>query len=87
MNGNKHTFNWEAPRLLGYTPEIHYADIDQDGQEEVVVILWLGTGTGISMQELHVIKPDQWKEMNIPSADKAVSAFVTSKSPMKKAMP
>lgn len=79
VNGNKHTFNWEAPRLLGYTPEIHYADIDQDGQEEVVVILWLGTGTGMSMQELHVIKPNQWKEMNIPSADEAVSALVTSK--------
>lgn len=79
VNGNKHTFDWEAPRLLGYTPEIHYADIDQDGQEEVVVILWLGTGTGMSMQELHVIKPNQWKEMNVPSADQAASAWVTSK--------
>jgi hypothetical protein len=79
VNGNKHTFDWEAPRLLGYTPEIHYADIDQDGQEEVVVILWLGTGTGMSMQELHVIKPNQWKEMNVPSADQAASTWVTSK--------
>ncbi|MEK3739167.1 MULTISPECIES: copper amine oxidase N-terminal domain-containing protein [Paenibacillus] len=79
VNGNKHTFDWETPRLLSYPPEIHYADIDQDGQEEVVVILWLGTGTGMSMQELHVIKPNPWEEVTVPSADKAASALVTSK--------
>lgn len=87
VNGNKHTFDWEAPRLLSYPPEIHYADVDQDGQEEIVVILWLGTGTGMSMQELHVIKPNQWEEVTVPSADKAASALVTSKISNEKGTP
>lgn len=78
VDGNKHTFDWEAPRIPNYPPEIHYADIDKDGQEEVIVILSLGTGTGMSMQELHVIKPKEWKEVPTPSAEKAASALVSS---------
>jgi hypothetical protein len=78
VNGTKHTFNWEAPRLLSAPPEIHYADIDKDGVEEIVVILTRGIGTGIVQQEMHVVKPQQWKEVNIPSAEKAATALVTS---------
>lgn len=78
VNGKKHTFDWESPRLPNYPPEIHYADIDKDGQEEVIVILSLGTGTGMSMQELHVVKPNEWKEVYAPPAEKAASTLVSS---------
>ncbi|WP_339317174.1 copper amine oxidase N-terminal domain-containing protein [Paenibacillus sp. FSL R10-2734] len=78
VKGTKHTFNWESPRLLNDPPEIHYADLDQDGQEEVIVILSLGAGTGMSMQEIHVVKPNSWKELTIPSAEKAATALVSS---------
>lgn len=78
VNGKKHTFDWESPRLPNVPPEIHYADIDKDGQEEVIVVLSLGTGTGMSMQELHVIKPNEWKEVYAPPAEKAASTLVSS---------
>ncbi len=78
VNGTKHTFNWESPRSLNDPPQSHYADIDKDGQEEVIVILPLGTGTGMSMQEIHVVKPNSWKEVTIPSAEKAATALVSS---------
>lgn len=78
VNGKKHSFNWESPRIPNNPPEIHYADVDKDGHEEVIVILSLGTGTGMSMQELHIIKPKEWKEVSTPSAEKAASALVSS---------
>lgn len=78
VNGTKHSFNWEAPRLLNMPPEIHYVDLDQDGQEEMVIILPLGTGTGIVQQALHVIKTKDWNEVPTPSAEKAATALVSS---------
>lgn len=78
VNGEQHKFNWEAPRLLNYPPELYYADIDNDGLEEAVIILKVGTGTGISMEELHVVKPTQWSEVVVPPADKAATALFSS---------
>ena len=78
VNGEHHKFDWQAPRLLNYPPELYYTDIDNDGLEEAIIILSIGTGTGISMQELHVVKPNQWKEVTIPPADKAATAFFSS---------
>ncbi|MNO25251.1 hypothetical protein D3C76_150840 [compost metagenome] len=79
VNGRKHSFNWEAPRLVSYPPELHYADVDDDGKPEAIVILSLGTGTGISLEEVHVVKPEQWKELAVPAVEKAASAAVSSK--------
>lgn len=79
VNGRKHSFNWESPRLVSYPPELHYADVDDDGKPEAIVILSLGTGTGISQEEVHVVKPEVWKELAVPTAEKAASAAVSSR--------
>ncbi|KWX79744.1 stalk domain-containing protein [Paenibacillus jilunlii] len=78
VNGGKHSFNWKSPRLVSYPPELHYADVDEDGKPEAIVILSLGTGTGISQEEVHVVKPEVWKEIAVPAAEKAASAAVSS---------
>lgn len=78
VNGQKHTFDWTAPRSYNYPPELHFADIDEDGKPEAVVILTLGTGTGIVAQEVHVVKPEGWKELSVPAADKTAAAAVSS---------
>lgn len=78
VNGKKHSFNWEAPRDITYPPELYYADVDNDGKPEVTVVLHLGHGTGMMAQEVHVIKPEQWKELKIPPAEKAAAAAVSS---------
>ncbi|KWX73399.1 hypothetical protein AMQ84_23185 [Paenibacillus riograndensis] len=79
VNGRKYSFNWESPRLVSYPPELHYADVDDDGKPEAIVILSLGTGTGISQEEVHVVKPEVWKELAVPTAEKAASAAVSSR--------
>ncbi|MFR1423304.1 MAG: hypothetical protein ACLSSX_08620 [Dysosmobacter sp.] len=39
-------------------PQLWCWDVDSDGQEEVVVINHVGSGTGTSIEELHVVKKD-----------------------------
>ncbi|MHA6531247.1 stalk domain-containing protein [Paenibacillus sp. BAC0078] len=78
VNGKKHSFKWEAPRLVSYPPELIYADVDNDGKPEATVIFTLGTGTGIVQQEVHVVKPEQWKELAVPTAEKAATDAVSS---------
>lgn len=78
VEGRKHTFSWKAPRDLSHPPELYYADIDKDGKREAVVILTLGTGTGIVAQEIHAVKPEQWKEIAVPEAYEAAEALVSS---------
>jgi hypothetical protein len=78
VNGKKHQFAWETPRDLSYPPQLYYADVNKDGQPEAVVILTLGTGTGIVAQEIHIVKPETWKELTVPEAWKAASQLVSS---------
>lgn len=78
VNGQKHTFDWTAPRIYNNPPELYYADVDHDGKPEAIVILTLGTGTGIVAQEVHVVKPEGWKELSVPAAEKAAAAAVSS---------
>ncbi|OKP83606.1 hypothetical protein A3842_08855 [Paenibacillus sp. P3E] len=79
VNGRKHSFKWEAPRLGSYPPVLYYADVDNDGKPEATVVFSLGTGTGISLEGVHVVKPEEWKELAVPAAEKVASAATTSK--------
>ncbi|MBW4081521.1 stalk domain-containing protein [Paenibacillus sp. S150] len=78
VDGKKHSFKWEAPRLAAYPPELYYADIDNDGLPEATVVFTLGYGTGLMQQEVHAVKPEQWKELTVPAGEQAASAAVTS---------
>ncbi|AIQ67324.1 stalk domain-containing protein [Paenibacillus graminis] len=79
VNGKKHSFQWEAPRQVSYPPELYYADVDGDGKPEATVIFNLGTGTGMSLEEVHVVKPEAWQELAVPAAEKAAAAVVSSR--------
>ncbi|MNI54382.1 hypothetical protein D3C73_1092750 [compost metagenome] len=78
VHGQKHTFGWQSPRDLSYPPQLYYADVNMDGEPEAVVILTLGTGTGIVAQEIHVVKPGTWEELTVPEAWEAASRLVSS---------
>lgn len=51
-------FNWEytTPRFI--LPVLNKYDLDSDGEDEIICVLNVGSGTGVSLYELHVLKPD-----------------------------
>lgn len=51
-------FSWSFGGPLIVEPQLWCWDVDSDGQEEVVVINHVGSGTGTSIEELHVVKKD-----------------------------
>ena len=55
QNGKGTYFEWEGltPRLV--LPQIMYYDFDNDGNKELAVILYVSSGTGVSMTDLHIL--------------------------------
>ena len=49
-------FSWSFGGPLIVEPQLQCWDVDSDGQEEVVVINHIGSGTGVSIDELHVVE-------------------------------
>jgi beta-lactamase regulating signal transducer with metallopeptidase domain len=49
-------FNWEhtTPRFI--MPVLNKSDLDHDGKDEIICVLDAGSGTGVSLYELHVLK-------------------------------
>ena len=45
---------WETPRLI--MPEMKLYDFDRDGKEELAIINYYGSGSGVSVMGLHVLK-------------------------------
>jgi hypothetical protein len=48
-------FDWPGltPRLV--LPEMIYHDFDGDGKKDLAVLLYVGSGTGIAMMDLHIL--------------------------------
>lgn len=78
VNGKKQKFDWIVQRDYSHPPQLFYADVDADGKPEATVVFTLGTGTSLVVQEVHVVKPDTWKELAVPPADQAAAAAVAS---------
>ena len=53
---NLHVYNWQyrTPRLI--LPTMHYADFDEDGQKELAIILYIGSGTAYSVKMLRMVE-------------------------------
>ena len=57
INGNIVYFadwRWWQPRLI--FPQVMYYDLDSNGERELAVILPAGSGTGVSMFDLHIVR-------------------------------
>jgi len=55
--------NWKNSANPTYVPRLIYNDINNDGNEELVIILTTGHGTGLSEEDVHVLqKKDGWFE-------------------------
>ena len=65
INGEKYEYAWEwnagVWQYIAYNPpEIYWADLNADGREEIIIRLvdGINTGTGVSLEKVHVLKPN-----------------------------
>ena len=73
--GHFYDWNYLTPRFI--LPRMELADFDSDGKEELGVILYVGSGTGISIEELHIIEVSEEEVLSRDPADK--NYFVPNK--------
>ncbi|MCR8659877.1 hypothetical protein [Paenibacillus endoradicis] len=59
INDQSYTYNWTGMTPRGILPSMALEDFDRDGQDELAVILYVGSGTGISISELHMLEINQ----------------------------
>lgn len=61
-------FRWSNVSNSAYFPALYVSDVNQDGNEEIVVILTTGYGTGALQQEIHVLDKSNLTEIQIEDA-------------------
>lgn len=49
-------FDWPYMTPRGVEPNLRVADYDGDGQDELAVDLYIGSGTGVAVEELHIVE-------------------------------
>jgi hypothetical protein len=54
-------FAWETGMSGYYSPEMRVFDYDKDGEKEIAVSICVGTGSGVSVYDLHIVKPQNGK--------------------------
>lgn len=62
----KKYFGWEnVSSTASYNPKLALADLDKDGEEELIIELCHGYGTGIFDGEVHVIRQESFDEIHV----------------------
>ena len=51
-------FDWLFATPRQYLPELYCFDLDGDWEDELVVLCYSGSGTGVSIYDLHVVEKD-----------------------------
>ncbi|TVX95970.1 hypothetical protein [Cohnella terricola] len=80
----KRQYEWNYMTPRGIVPRLHVRDYDGDGADELAVILYMGSGTGVSVEELHLIKLDDLRDYALqeneyrPQIEQAIADLKTS---------
>ena len=56
VNGKCHLFDWNVLNPGFVLPRMNVADYDNDGLDELAIIVHIGSGTGASLDELHILE-------------------------------
>lgn len=51
-------FDWSYMTPRGIQPLMHAGDFNGDGVDELAVVLYVGSGSGVSVEQLHVLESD-----------------------------
>ena len=57
--GSLAEFDWSFGGPLIVEPRLWCRDVDGDGQEEIVLVNHVGSGTGVSIEELHIVEKNE----------------------------
>ncbi|WP_041613451.1 membrane lipoprotein lipid attachment site-containing protein [Paenibacillus sp. JDR-2] len=59
------SFTWSNVINPAYYPAIEVADLNEDGDNEIIIVLTKGYGTGVNAQELHILNEDDLSELAV----------------------
>ena len=88
INGINKVFNWRTlVGLVGleeqYLPKLNLSDLNNDGKKELVIVLKEAGGTGISINTVHIINPENFTEYKVEDPldiiNKNISTKISSK--------
>ena len=78
IDGKTKRFQWKTYGEIAFLPELSYADADGDGRNELIVILCEGEGTGVLVEEIHVLNAEDFSEITVQSPLAALEKRVVS---------
>ena len=68
INGNKKVYDWNTLSRGEFLPELQYIDLNGDNDKKLVVTLPINEGTGVYVENIHIINPKDFSEYNIEDA-------------------
>ncbi|MNW25006.1 hypothetical protein D3C74_17380 [compost metagenome] len=77
INGVQKEWDWRIPNT-GTDPQVFYTDLTGDGQEEAVIIIQNGRGTGLSTYEIHVVDAKDATEIQVQGYEDIVAEQIES---------
>lgn len=72
IKGERKYFDWENTVNPTYAPKMLYDDINNDGKNELIIILTVATGTGVHIEEPHIINTDTFTELIVENPQQII---------------
>ncbi|MFS0727997.1 DUF4850 domain-containing protein [Paenibacillus sp. 1P07SE] len=79
LEGRGAVFDWKGMIDVTGEPQMVAEDINGDGRAEIVVATTLGRGTGVSIQEVHVVNPVTLEEVAVEDPVAAMEGAMDSR--------
>ena len=75
---NEKAFSWKNVYNPTYEPVTVTADVDNDNKDEIIIMLTTDYGTGVHIQDIHVLNAEGLTELNIQDPLEALNYAVKS---------
>lgn len=72
------SFPWVNVMNPSYYPNVNLLDVDEDGKDEILIILTSGHGAGSQVQEIHVLNKEDLSELAVEDPLKAIESQISS---------
>lgn len=79
IDGKTKRFTWKTYSEIAFLPELSYADLDADGRNELIIILCENEGTGVLVEKIHILNPEDFSGITVQSPLTALQNRVKSK--------